>query len=95
MFVVIYTSHTHFSIFPHPPLKHAHVCRVLFSVKNSQAQLNAQDDDGWTPLHAAVYWGNMDAAEMLILHGADMDAVTKAVSVCACVCVFGDKRKQK
>ena len=63
------------------------MCRVLFSVKNSQAQLNAQDDDGWTPLHAAVYWGNMDAAEMLILHGADMDAVTKAVSVCACVCV--------
>ena len=83
MYAIIYKSLTYhiFSTFPlPPPLTRTHVCRVFFSIKNSQAQLDAQDDDGWTPLHAAVYWGNMDAAEMLVLHGADMDAVTKAVS---------------
>ena len=42
-------------------------------------QLDAEDEDGWTPLHAAVYWGNFLAAEELVAHGADLDKKTKAV----------------
>jgi len=40
------------------------------------------DDDGWTPLHAAVYWGNMDAAELLVEKGANVNASTLNVSTC-------------
>jgi len=59
--------------------------RVLLSLKSWQIQVDARDEDYWTPLHAAVYWGNMDAAEELVLHGADLEAVTKSVSVAECV----------
>ena len=41
---------------------------------------DAVDDDGWTPLHAAVYWGNMDAAELLVEKGANVNASTLNVS---------------
>ena len=40
---------------------------------------DAADDDGWTPLHAAVYWGNMDAAELLVEKGANVNASTNNV----------------
>ena len=39
------------------------------------------DDDGWTPLHAAVYWGQMDAAEKLVEYGANVNAITGNVSI--------------
>ena len=56
-----------------PPL----TSRVLLALKS--CQVDALDEDGWTPLHAAVYWGHMEAAELLVMHGADLDAKTKAV----------------
>ncbi len=31
------------------------------------SQVNAQDFDGWTPLHAAAHWGQREACEMLAL----------------------------
>ena len=43
-------------------------------------QLDAEDEDGWTPLHAAVYWGNFSVAEELVAHGADLDRKTTSVS---------------
>ena len=52
--------------------------RVLLSSEN--IVIDAVDDDGWTPLHAAVYWGQMDAAELLVEHGANVNAVTGNVS---------------
>ena len=51
-----------------------------------KTQLNAEDKDGWTPLHAAVFWGNMEIAEQLVQSGADLMRMTQAVSVCVCVC---------
>ena len=42
-------------------------------------QVDAEDEDGWTPLHAAVYWGNFEAAENLVAHGAQIDKKTKLV----------------
>ena len=42
-------------------------------------EVDPRDDDGWTPLHAAVYWGCMDAAELLILSGANIFLKTNNV----------------
>ena len=44
-------------------------------------QLNVADDDGWTPLHAAVSWGHVDCVRSLALAGADL---TKTVRIDAC-----------
>lgn len=43
-------------------------------------ELNAQDIDGWTALHAAAHWGHREACMILIEHGADLDIRTRAVS---------------
>lgn len=34
--------------------------------------MNAQDFDGWTPLHAAGHWGQREACEVLLEHHCDM-----------------------
>lgn len=57
--------------------------RVLLSLKPSQIDIDAVDEDGWTPLHAAIYWGNMDVATQLVDHGADVDKKTTSVSTIA------------
>lgn len=41
--------------------------------------MDAEDDDGWTALHAAIYWGNMDVAEELVMHGASVNKKTHLV----------------
>lgn len=41
--------------------------------------INAKDNDGWTPLHAAVHWGQSDACEVLADHGANFSARSNAV----------------
>ena len=43
--------------------------------------MNAGDEDGWTPLHAAVHWGNIEIAEKLMANGADLDRKTKSVHI--------------
>lgn len=37
------------------------------------ANVNSQDFDGWTPLHAAAHWGQKEACEMLVEEFCDMD----------------------
>ena len=39
----------------------------------SNADVNMRDADGWTPLHAAIHWGNQTATELLTEAGADFD----------------------
>lgn len=36
------------------------------------ADADCQDYDGWTPLHAAAYWGQKEACEILVEHFCDM-----------------------
>ncbi len=50
--------------------------------------MDAEDEDGWTPLHAAVYWGNFAAAEELVAHGADINKKTKSVRTACTVVVM-------
>ncbi len=38
------------------------------------ANVNAKDDDGWTPLHGAAYEDQKEIAELLIAKGADVNA---------------------
>jgi ankyrin repeat protein len=36
--------------------------------------VNAKDNDGWTPLHKAAWGGHKEIAELLIAKGADVNA---------------------
>jgi len=38
-----------------------------------RASLSAKDRDGWEPLHAAAYWGQVHLVELLVAHGADLN----------------------
>ena len=42
--------------------------------------LNVQDNDGWTPLHAAAHWGVKEACSILAEALCDMDIRNKLVS---------------
>ena len=38
--------------------------------------VNAKDNNGWTPLHEVAWWGYTEIAELLIAEGADVNAKT-------------------
>ncbi|XP_036904798.1 protein phosphatase 1 regulatory subunit 16A isoform X2 [Sturnira hondurensis] len=38
-----------------------------------RASPSAKDQDGWEPLHAAAYWGQVHLVELLVAHGADLN----------------------
>ncbi|PRD36680.1 UNVERIFIED_CONTAM: Ppp1r12a [Trichonephila clavipes] len=44
--------------------------------------LNAQDNDGWTPLHAAAHWCQKEACAFLADNLANMDIQTPAGQTC-------------
>jgi ankyrin repeat protein len=44
--------------------------------------INAVDNDGWTPLHAAAHWGERGACDMLVEHGADPNRRSVAGQTC-------------
>ena len=45
------------------------------------AELNAQNHDGWTPLHEAAARGLMDTTRLLVDHGADLAVKNKGPSL--------------
>ncbi|CAI8045836.1 Protein phosphatase 1 regulatory subunit 12A [Geodia barretti] len=53
------------------------VLEVLLSQQTMVNNIDSRDEDGWTALHAAVYWENMEAAVMLVKKGASINLVTK------------------
>jgi ankyrin repeat protein len=43
------------------------------------ARINTRDNvNGRTPLHWAVWWGNIQAVQLLLEHGADVNASDKS-----------------
>ena len=57
-------------------------CDLSFSVLiQAGADLDKQDLDGWTALHAAAHWGQKDAARILVENLCSMDIKNIAVSV--------------
>ena len=47
------------------------VISLLLQIRN--IDVNRQDNDGWTPIHAAVHWGSKTACEMLTDAGGDFE----------------------
>lgn len=43
--------------------------------------VNIQDLDGWTALHAAAHWGQKEAAQLLADHFCNMDVKNYVVSI--------------
>lgn len=48
--------------------------RVMEEVGSNPAVLQAQSSDGWTPLHLAAFFGQVELAKALIDAGANVDA---------------------
>ncbi|XP_077301815.1 protein phosphatase 1 regulatory subunit 12C-like isoform X2 [Arctopsyche grandis] len=49
------------------------VIRLL--IKCCKVEINVQDSDGWSPLHAASYWGQKDAVETLMASSVNTSLV--------------------
>ena len=47
------------------------VCQLLAA---DATLVSAYSHDGWTPLHLACFFGNQEAAEVLLAHGANVEA---------------------
>ena len=45
-------------------------------------QVNVQDFDGWTPLHAAAHWGQREACQALAENYANMDVKNYVGQTC-------------
>jgi ankyrin repeat protein len=52
--------------------------RLRRLLRDDPATVNAFSDDGFTPLHLAVFGCQEEAVRVLIAHGADVDAVSTA-----------------
>jgi uncharacterized protein len=50
--------------------------RLSALLADDSGQVNARSGDGFTPLHLACFFLQPDAAEFLVRHGADANAVT-------------------
>jgi ankyrin repeat protein len=51
--------------------------RLAMVIGENRAAVNSWSADGWTPLALAAYFGNRDAARLLLAAGADVHAVGK------------------
>jgi ankyrin repeat protein len=51
--------------------------RLRTLLDRSPEAANQRSEDGFTPLHLAIFGGSLDAVRLLIAHGADVDAVSE------------------
>lgn len=47
--------------------------KVMSILLQAGLDINAQDFDGWTPLHAAAHWGQKESCKLLVENFCDMD----------------------
>ena len=62
------------------PLHVASSCEVADILLYHGADVTAQDEHGWTPLHQACRWGHEEVAHILLEHGANVTAQNKLES---------------
>ncbi|XP_001353269.3 protein phosphatase 1 regulatory subunit 12C isoform X20 [Drosophila pseudoobscura] len=55
---------------------------VLSLLLEGRGNVDRQDNDGWTPLHAASHWGQQETSRMLVESLADMDIRNYAGQSC-------------
>ena len=48
--------------------------RIVALLAEDRTRTGAYSHDGWTPLHLAAFFGNKGCAEILLAHGADVQA---------------------
>lgn len=53
--------------------------KILSLLLAGRVDVDVQDNDGWSPLHAAAHWGQKEACEMLFASSADLDSTNFAV----------------
>ena len=51
------------------------VTALVLSGCGADADIDAKDDDGWTPLYGAAVENSLDVARLLIEHGANTDGI--------------------
>ncbi|XP_055888710.1 protein phosphatase 1 regulatory subunit 12C-like isoform X11 [Biomphalaria glabrata] len=52
--------------------------KVMSLLLEAGVDVNAEDFDGWTPLHAAAHWGQEEACKLLVENMCDMEHKNKA-----------------
>ena len=69
------STHAHTYIYTqlHVAAANGYVEVLEFLFTQSEIDLDIQDNEGWTPFHAAVCWGQQDAMKKLAEKGANMD----------------------
>lgn len=62
-------------------LSYLNTCLILLCsiLLQARCDVNAQDFDGWSPLHGAAHWGQLEASKLLVENGCDMDMKNYAV----------------
>ncbi len=67
-------THTHTHTQLHVAAANGYMEVLDFLFAQEGVNLNIADNEGWTPFHAAVCWGQKEAMKMLAQKGVDMDA---------------------
>ncbi|KAK6169585.1 hypothetical protein SNE40_020608 [Patella caerulea] len=52
--------------------------KVMEILIQAGVDINARDNDGWTPLHAAAHWGQEESCQILVDNMCDMDIKNNA-----------------
>eukprot|EP00282_Hemiselmis_andersenii_P013460 CAMPEP_0114129698 /NCGR_PEP_ID=MMETSP0043_2-20121206/11613_1 /TAXON_ID=464988 /ORGANISM="Hemiselmis andersenii, Strain CCMP644" /LENGTH=50 /DNA_ID=CAMNT_0001222989 /DNA_START=54 /DNA_END=203 /DNA_ORIENTATION=- len=47
---------------------------IVGALARAGAEIDAKDEDGWTPLHLAAAYGHVDIVRYLVENGANKDA---------------------